>query len=275
MKGATSSMRAFTLIELLISIAVIAILIGLLAPQLAGARSSARQVVCSSNLRQLAIAWTMYADDYGGRVMPLAYFEAVDIGAGDRIYWWGSDGSMSGRIDHDRGFISPYLDDSLRERSIYECPAEPWGGYRAQGRTGDITSTYGYNGYYLSPLKTPGWRQQIGGQIWKRVDIIRDPSSLFLFADTLLPGRPPSNNALLDPPMLFTGTGWKMNPSPTTAFRHFETSTAGVAVTVRADASVQAVRSRGDWLLPDSSRRIGSVGATNDPHYVPDWRQWR
>ena len=72
--------RGFTLIELLVSIAIIAILIGLVAPQLAGAREAARQVACSSNLRQLAIAWTMYADDHAGRVMPLAYFEARDIG---------------------------------------------------------------------------------------------------------------------------------------------------------------------------------------------------
>jgi prepilin-type N-terminal cleavage/methylation domain-containing protein len=274
MAGSRSSLRAFTLVELLISIAIIAILIGLIAPQLAGARSSARQVVCSSNLRQLATAWTMYADDYAGRVMPLAYFDTSDVGMGDRIYWWGADGSMSGRIDHDRGFISPYLDDSLRERSIYECPAEPWGRYRAQTRTGEITSTYGYNGYYLSPIKTPGWHLDIGRQLWKRVDIIEDPASLFLFADTLLPGRPPSNNALLDPPMLFTRTGWKKNQSPTTAFRHFETNSAGVTVTARADASVQPVRARQDWLI-DSSRRIGSVGTANDPHYVPDWERWR
>ncbi len=266
--------RAFTLIELLISIGVIAILIALIAPQLAGARESARQVACSSNLRQLAIGWTMYADAHAGRVMPLAYFETGDTGGGDQIFWWGADGSTTGRIDHERGFMSPYLDDSLHESSVYECPAEPWGGYRAQTRSGEITSTYGYNGYYLSPIKTPGWHMSIGGQLWKRLSVIQDPSSLFIFADTLLPGRPPSNNALLDPPMLFSGSSWKVNRSPTTAFRHFETSTAGVTVTARADASVQSVASRQDWLL-DSSRRIGAVGLTNAPHYVPDWKRWR
>jgi hypothetical protein len=245
-----------------------------MAPQLAGAREAARQVACSSNLRQLAIAWTMYADANSGRVMPLAYFDQGDIGAGDRVYWWGADGSVTGRLDHERGFIAPYLDDALHERSIYECPAEPWGGYRAQTRTAQITSTYGYNGYYLSPIKTPGWHTQIGGQLWKRLGVIEDPSSLFIFADTLLPGKPPTNNALLDPPMLFDGRGWKRNGSPTTAFRHFENDTSGVTVTARADGSVQSDRSRQDWLLP-SSRRIGSVGAGNDPHYVPDWRQWR
>ncbi|MFG0286108.1 MAG: type II secretion system protein [Phycisphaerales bacterium JB039] len=274
MRGARTIKPAFTLIELLVVIAIIAILFGLIAPQLAGARSSARQVACSSNLRQLAIAWTMYADAHAGRVMPLAYFEQRDIGAGDRVFWWGADGSVTGRIDHNRGFIAPYLDDALHERSVYECPAEPWGNYRTQTRTGEITSTYGYNGYYLSPVKTPGWHLEIGSQLWKRMSVIEDPSSLFIFADTLLPGRPPSNNALLDPPMLFTGSRWKPNRSPTTAFRHFENQTSGVVITARADASVQAVRSRADWLI-ESSRRIGSVGTANDPHYVPDWERWK
>ncbi len=58
--------RAWTLIELLVVIAIIAVLAAILFPVFARARERSRQTSCLSNLRQLATAGTLYADDYDG-----------------------------------------------------------------------------------------------------------------------------------------------------------------------------------------------------------------
>ncbi len=56
--------RGFTLIELLVVIAIIAILAAILFPVFARAREKARQASCQSNLKQIALGWQMYVQDY-------------------------------------------------------------------------------------------------------------------------------------------------------------------------------------------------------------------
>jgi len=58
--------RGFTLIELLVVIAIIAILAAFLFPVFAQARAQARKTACTSNLKQLVLAFKMYSDDYDG-----------------------------------------------------------------------------------------------------------------------------------------------------------------------------------------------------------------
>lgn len=270
--------RGFTLVELLICMAVIALLVGLLVPALAGARDAARAVACQSNLRQIGAGWALYAGAYSDRAMPLAYWSVQDIGTGPQVFWWGTHGTATTPVDYSRGFIAPYLDANLSMRSALECPCQPWGSYRPQGPSKTITSTYGYNGYYLSPAKTPGWGEAIGFRPWRRLGDIQQPADLFVFADALLPsgspGAPPGNTALLDPPRLYSpGPVWETNAFPTTAFRHGRgRGGAGVANAARADGSV---RGASPAVIVDSSVCIGSVAADNDPAYVPDWRAWR
>jgi prepilin-type N-terminal cleavage/methylation domain-containing protein/prepilin-type processing-associated H-X9-DG protein len=66
---------AFTLVELLVVVAIIALLIAILLPSLASAREKAQRAKCATNLRTLAGADFMYAQDYNG-------FVPRDSGAG-------------------------------------------------------------------------------------------------------------------------------------------------------------------------------------------------
>ena len=71
--------RAFTLVELLVVIGIIAVLVSILLPTLGAAREQAREVQCLSNMRQWGMAFQMYAGQYNGQLA----WKSVGGGDGD------------------------------------------------------------------------------------------------------------------------------------------------------------------------------------------------
>ncbi len=103
---------AFTLIELLVVIAIIAILAAILFPVFAQARESARQTVCTSNVRQIGLSVKMYVQDYD-ESFPIFYaYNTQDPVTSARA--WAGDAPHKG-IELE---LLPYS----KNKDIFRCP---------------------------------------------------------------------------------------------------------------------------------------------------------
>jgi prepilin-type N-terminal cleavage/methylation domain-containing protein len=109
--------KAFTLVELLVVIGIIALLISILLPSLAKARESANRAACLSNVRQIVTGFVMYTNDNKG-YFPFCALNATPQQPEDWIWW--NQGDIANIKDHG---IGPYLNLSKNPKVMY-CPSD-------------------------------------------------------------------------------------------------------------------------------------------------------
>ncbi len=139
---------AFTLVEMLVVIAIIGLLAAILIPAVNNARASARSSVAASNLRQLTLAWIQYGETQG-EMMPWLIWDPVKQPELQR-YWFAAvidDGVQPARLDFDRGLLAAYMEV---ERDAFQDPDFTLSQV-TQSRFETLTTAFAYNASYLGP----------------------------------------------------------------------------------------------------------------------------
>ena len=158
--------NGFTLIELLVVIAIIAILMAILMPALNRVKEQGSRTACLSNVKQLTLAWIMYAYENDDKIVNASTFfsrpgEPAWIGA-----QWQFTGTEQERREHLKdGILYPYCNDV----DIFACPT---------GIRGEVL-TYAIVDAMNGATSIPG----TADLMIKRLNQIRRPGERFVFID--------------------------------------------------------------------------------------------
>ena len=176
----SSTLNAFTLIELLVVIAVIAILAALLFPVFTTAKSSAKRARCVCNLRQLAAAVLMYADDNNGRCVPAA----ADMFDLNHYRWHGWRPAEGTDFLPQKGPLWSYL---ARSGGIKVCPSAR--DFALDYAPNDFEANcggYGYNAAYVGgTYYQHGFSPEATAEA-SLVSDIKRPSKTIMFTDAAM-----------------------------------------------------------------------------------------
>lgn len=176
--------KGFTLVELLVVLAVLGVLLTLTLPFVARSLEAARRAECGSNLRQLFLANAAYAAETGRYVAA-----APDIFGANRRRWHGARASGSGAFDGATGSLSPFLGD----KRIRRCPSFP--DYRADAAAHAFEAACGGYGYNDRGVGSQAyWYGYCRKGVEKGMPpgAIQRPASTVMFCDTAFPQ--PYNN---------------------------------------------------------------------------------
>lgn len=164
-RDSKSTFKGFTLIEILVVVAIIALLAAIMFPVFARARENARKSSCLSNLKQISLGWMMYTQDYD-EMAPIADYYSAD---GNIEYGWDF------TLNYLNGATSPgLLNPYIKNGQINNCPSF-YGNTNGRPYTG-----YAYNTSYIG-----GEYDWTAGKFRDSASLaqIEDPVDTAIFAD--------------------------------------------------------------------------------------------
>ncbi len=174
----------FTLIELLVVIAIIAILAGMLLPALAKAKDKATVAKCLSNNKQLQLAWTIYGDEFDGRMC-----NGGNGGTTNPVNTWcagwmrpvGSAIYSAGDETNAAFFMNGQMGRYAQNAGVFKCPGDK---FKYPGTVDTYCRSVSMNNWMNGSLRPnpfpPAPAQQF--KLYRRVTDISQPSSKYVFA---------------------------------------------------------------------------------------------
>ena len=162
------ALHAFTLVELLVVIGIIALLISILLPSLARAREQGNAIKCLSNLRQISQAFLMYANANMKDGLPRP---AAQVDTEDWIYW-----QPTRDINESR--IAAYISNKPFNKEVFRCPSDDW-----QQRTAGTPYHYSYSVNMYICKRNAGTETEWQGKKTLKLSQIRNPTDKILLVE--------------------------------------------------------------------------------------------